>query len=148
MKKGFSLLMAIFLLTATVAFGQLRKIPAEVTEAFKVKFPDAKNVSWSDKVTSFEASFEDKAEKLQASFSSKGEWKKTEKQLVVADIPAAIKDGLKATKFAEWTIKSAIEINDTDGKHEYRLVVEKSALQKKNVYFSPDGALIRDAVTL
>lgn len=149
MKKQFILLISVFLLTASAAFSQLRKIPAEVTEAFKNKFPAAKNVSWSDKITAFEASFDQEDTKMHTSFSAKGDWKKTEKELANADIPAAIKEGFTATKYsADWTIKSATEITETDGKHEFKLVIEKSALQKKNIYLNADGGLLREAVTL
>ncbi len=40
-----------------VTHAQLRKVPADVTEAFKAKFPDAKNVEWKDKLTAFLASY-------------------------------------------------------------------------------------------
>ena len=148
MKKGVFLLSTVFLLTVSSAFSQLRKIPAEVTEAFKTKFPAAKNVSWSDKLTAFEASFNEGNAKLRASFSSKGEWKKTEKDWNSADMPAAIKEGYKSTKYSDWTIKSVTEITENDDKHEFRLAIEKSTLKKKSVYFNSDGSLLREAVTL
>ena len=148
MKKQFPALIAILLLTVTTAFSQLRKIPAEVTEAFKAKFPAAKNVSWNDKLTAFEASFDEEDAKLRASFSSKGEWKKTEKELTQADMPAAVKKGFKATKYFDWPVKSVTEIMETEGKHSFRLVVEKSALKKKNIYLDSDGGLLKEAVTL
>jgi hypothetical protein len=37
---------------------------------------------------------------------------------------------------------------EPEGKHAYKLVIEKSALQKKNIYLNADGGLIREAVTL
>ncbi|GAC1451177.1 MAG: hypothetical protein NVSMB7_13730 [Chitinophagaceae bacterium] len=39
-------------------FGQLRKVPAEVTEAFKAKYPDTKNAEWKDKLTGFQVNYE------------------------------------------------------------------------------------------
>jgi len=148
MKKQFVAFIAVLLLTASAGFSQLRKIPADVTEAFKTKFPAAKNVSWNDKITAFEASFNEEDATLRASFSSKGEWKKTEKEWTGTTMPAAIKEGYKASKFTDWTIKSVTEITENDDKHEFRLAIEKSTLKKKNIYFNSDGSLLREAVTL
>ncbi len=148
MKKQLIVFVAAVLLMASTGFSQLRKIPAEVTEAFKIKYPAAKNVSWNDKITSFEASFNEEHAKQRASFSSKGEWKKTEKDWTSATMPAAIREGYKATKYADWTIKSVTEITENDDKHEFRLAIVKSTLKKKNIYLNADGDLLREAVTL
>src|SRR5580704_662766 len=96
MKKFFSvsLLSVAMILLAGSSFAQIRKIPAEVTEALKSKYPEASNVTWKDKITVFAASFEMNGEKLEARFSSKGEWQSTEKEINENELPADVKDGL------------------------------------------------------
>lgn len=148
MKKQIFLFLAAILFTATGVFSQLRKIPAEVTEAFKAKFPYAKNVSWTDKVTAFQASFDQDESKMQASFNSKGDWKKTEKELVLADLPGVINKEMQNSKYEGWTVKSATQIVESDDKFEYRFQIEKSALKKKIIYMSKEGEVLRESITL
>lgn len=148
MKKYLFLVVTALFFTAT-SFSQLRKIPADVTEAFKNKYPQATNVSWSDKLSSFQASFTNENEKLEASFNSKGEWKKTEKDLDVTKLPSSVKEGFNGSKYnTDWSIKGAQETEENNGKFEYRLLIEKSALQKKYVYMNRDGQVLREALTL
>ena len=51
-------LFIILAITTTKSYAQLRKIPAEVTNAFQEKYPNAKSVEWRDKLSSFTASFQ------------------------------------------------------------------------------------------
>ena len=49
MKRISSLVMAMMMFAVfNVTHAQIRKIPAEVTEAFKEKYPNTKNVEWKD----------------------------------------------------------------------------------------------------
>ena len=59
------------------ANAQFRKIPAEVTDSYKVKYENASGVSWKDKHTSFQAEFKQGDQEMRATFSSTGEWIKT-----------------------------------------------------------------------
>ena len=149
MKKIVSLIMAVALFAAfNVAQAQLRKVPADVTEAFKTKFPDAKNVEWKDKLTAFLAIYEEGDVKYQSKFNSKGEWLQTEKEIDEDDLPAEVKDGLSKSKFTEWEIKSVAEIENNNNDIQYRLFVRKSGIEKKYLYFDKDGKLIKDSITI
>ncbi|MDB5201142.1 MAG: ribosome biosis protein [Ferruginibacter sp.] len=129
-------------------YGQIRKVPAAVTEAFATKYPAAKNVEWGDKVTVFEATFDVDGKKQQASFNSDGEWKFTERFIEAKDLPAAVQEGLNLSKYKDWEIKSYVEINEADGAPMYRLYGKKNYLQKKYLYFNTDGQLVKDSITL
>ena len=148
MKKQLLLLLSVVLFI-TPAFAQLRKIPAEVTDAFKTKYPAASAISWSDKLTSFGASFTFNKEKLTADFSPKGVWKKTEKDIETDTLPSEIKESFTSSKYStDWKIKAARSIENADLSIEYRLLIEKSALQKKYLYLTPDGQIVKEVVTL
>ncbi len=128
---------------------QIRKIPSEVTDAFKTKFPAAEKVEWKDKLTYFEASFSLGGVDMVADFSGKGEWRETDKKISFDDLPASVKDGLKKSKYADWTPGSVTEVNKKDKDTQYRIYVEKSSLvQKKFLYFNKEGKLEREAQTL
>ena len=146
MKKVLFLLLAVSL--AIVTNGQIRKIPASVTEAFKEKYPHAIKVEWKDKVTSFAAGFEDDGKQYEARFNSKGEWQETEEQISEEEIPETVKDGLEKSKYSEWEISKVRRIEMPGDVVQFKVQVEKSDIQKKNLLFSSDGKLLKDNITI
>ena|ERR1700733_5447694 len=140
-----SMMLACF---ATASFSQIRKIPAEVTDAFKDKYPNAKAVEWKDKLTVFLASFEDNDSKYEARFNSKGEWQSTQKEIQQDAIPSEVSDGLQKSKYTDWQIKSVYEIYLPDNVKKFRILIAKSDVQKKNLLFNSSGQLERDNLTL
>jgi len=131
------------------ANAQMRKIPAEVTEAFRGKYPTALNVEWRDRLTGFTAVFDQDNIHYEAKFTNKGFWQSTENKIADADIPASVKDGFNKSKYAEeWTIKTAYKIALREDKTQYRLDIEKNDIQKKHLFFDPTGRLLRDNITL
>ncbi|WEK37657.1 MAG: PepSY-like domain-containing protein [Candidatus Pseudobacter hemicellulosilyticus] len=150
MKKliSLSLLIAALFVAQNTLMAQLRKVPAAVTDAFKQKYPSASSVEWRDKVTYFVAGFSDNGTHYDARFTSKGEWKDTETEIGADGIPAAVKDGLSKSKYADWEAHTAYEIQLPGDKKEYRVHVVKSDLQKKNLLFNSSGKLLKDNITL
>ena len=152
MKKILSLF-ALCLVIAAGTNAQIRKIPAEATEALKAKFPNAQKVDWKDKLTYFEASFDDNGVATTADFSSKGEWQQTEKGFSYAEAPAAVKDGFKKSKYAdadEWKPGETVtKIMKSDNSILYRVYVDKKGgIQKKYLFFNTSGQLEKEALTL
>jgi len=145
MKK---ILLFLFLAAGMASQAQIRKIPAVVTESFKTKYPNAANVEWKDKLTAFVASFDQGSTKFEARFNSKGEWQQSEHATTEADLPAPIKDGLSKSKYAEWKATDFYTRDLPGNKTQYRISVEKSDLQKKNLLFSSEGQLLKDSMTL
>lgn len=143
-----SLAFALTLGGISTAYAQIRKIPAEVTEAFTAKYPNAKNVEWGDKVTGFEATFNLNDHKQQATFTSKGTWKKSEVTIATEEVPAAVKDGLLKSKYNDWEDKTYVFLTEDDGAELYRIFVKKNDFQKKYLYFNKDGQLVKDSITL
>ena len=149
MKKKILMLMLIAGLGTTALQAQIRKIPAEVTDALKAKYPDAEKVEWKDKVTFFEAVFLLKYIEMAVDFSSKGEWLGTAKKISYDALPAAVKDGFNKSKYNEWTPGSVTQIDKNDKSTRYRIYVEKSSLvQKKFLYFNANGQLEKEAQTI
>jgi hypothetical protein len=138
----------IILFSSLTGFGQIRKIPASVTETFKEKYPAASNVEWRDKVSVFMAAFEEDGTKYEARFNSKGEWLNTESRIDENSIPEAVTGGFEKSKYAEWTIEQAYKIQLPGDVVQYRLHVGKTDLQKKNLLFSEKGRLLKDRITL
>ncbi len=149
MKKICLLALVMFSLSAlNYTQAQIRKVPAEVTEAFKAKYPDTKNVAWKDKITSFQASYEMNGDKYESRFNSKGVWQQTEKDITEDALPANVKDGYSKSKFTDWELKTVTWVESKDNGIQYRLFVRKSGVEKKYLYFDKDGKLIKDSITI
>ena len=148
MKKIFLLALVLSAgLTYTVN-AQIRKLPAEVTNSFSEKYPDAKNVEWKDKLSNFSAGFEWKDEKYEAHFNKKGEWLSTDKEIDINDLPAKVKDGFDKSKYSDWETKNVYRIDMPDDRINYRVHVSKSTIQKKILLFNEKGKLLKDNLTL
>ena len=148
MKKIFLLALVLSAgLTYTVN-AQIRKLPAEVTNSFSEKYPDAKNVEWKDKLSNFSAGFEWKDGKYEAHFNKKGEWLSTDKEIDINDLPAKVKDGFDKSKYSDWETKNVYRIDMPDDKINYRVHVSKSTIQKKILLFNEKGKLLKDNLTL
>ena len=139
----------MFLLFAAVATqAQIRKIPAEVTEAFKTRYPHAEKVAWKDVITSFEAQFILNGYTMTAEFGSKGDWQSSEKKLKFEELPDAVKDGFDKSKYTGWELVSVTEIDKAEQDLQYRILVKKSGVQKKYLFFDTNGRLKRESLTI
>ena len=149
MKLLFFLLLNLcsFIFADQPAQAQIRKIPAEVTDALMDKYPNAERVSWKDKLTSFSASFEIDHEKYEARFSDKGEWRSTEKEIDEDELTEEVKDGFEKSKYGDWQIQNVYSIELPGEETQFRILVSKSDVQKKNLIFNSDGKLLKDHIT-
>jgi hypothetical protein len=150
MKHLFPAAALVFALSivAVTTQAQIRKIPATVTDSFKEKYPDATGVEWRDKVSVFSAVFSKDGINYEAKYNSKGEWLNTENELAVDNLPVVIKEGFEKSKYADWEMEKAYQIQLPDNNTNYRLHVAKTDIQKKNLLYSSTGRLLKDKVTL
>lgn len=146
----FALLSFVALLATTSAHAQFRSLPGVVTDSFKVRYPAAKDVSWSDKISAFQATFTLGTDHLIARYSKDGQWQGASKEIAKDALPPAVKDGLSKSKYAgaEWEIR-AVTVKYLPGNvTQYQVLVAKNDIQKKNLLFSADGRLLEDRNTL
>ena len=149
MKKLIPLLLIVFSFALTNnVLAQVRSVPATVTEAFKSKYPGASNVEWKDKLSGFTASFDNNGGHYEARFNNKAKWQYTEEKISDSALPAPVKDGYNKSKWAEWKIEGVTKIELPGDKVQYRVLVVKSDLQKKNLLFNSEGRLLKDNITL
>jgi Putative beta-lactamase-inhibitor-like, PepSY-like len=146
MRLNLTLLFSLFVTITLNA--QIRKIPADVTDAFKARYPHAERVEWKDNLGSFEAQFNLNNYEMSANFNSKGEWLHSERKMKYEELPASVKDGFAKSKYTEWEKVSAYEINKSMEPIKYRILVKKSGVQKKYLYFDTEGKLNRESLTL
>ncbi len=146
-KISFIILCSFFIFSSAQA--QVRKIPAEVTNAFTAQYPEAKDVSYDDNLRNFKVIFTSKGEKMIAYYNGKGEWKETEKTTDITKLPQAVQDGFQKSKYAtDWKISEAIIFYEPKNADRYRLKVEKGDVQRKYLHFDKNGRLLRDSITI
>jgi hypothetical protein len=141
-------LLLVLIGVTRVCLGQLRPVPAEVTNALAVKFPAAKNVEWRDKISEYHAIFSDEGSKCEAKFKVDGTWISSEKTIGTDSLPSAIKEGLRLSKYADWKIHSAFIIYLPDGITQYHIVVTKTDLGRKILFFNTQGQLLKENLSL
>jgi hypothetical protein len=128
-------------------FGQIRKIPSNVTDAFKYKYRNAESVEWKDKLSHYVVSFMLKGDQYEANFKNDGTWSGSQKTINKDDLPEDVEEGLDKSKYAEWDVDSYYELIYPDDHLEYRLVVRKSDLNKRDLTFTDKGRLLKDKLT-
>jgi hypothetical protein len=148
MKKLFIVLLIFPLLALQAADAQVRKVPAQVTNAFQKQYPTATDASWRDKITNFQVNFKMNNAGYLAKYGNKGEWKETEQPLDATELPAPVKDGFDKSEYAnkDWMAKEYTRIYQPGNVTKYRILVRKNALEKKYLYFDVNGKMI-DATT-
>lgn len=143
------IILLIFLSCVSVGlFAQIRKIPAEVTEAMNQRYPHAERVSWKDNLSSFQAEYILNGTEMKSYFSNKGEWVSSEKKISFELLPESVAEGFGKSKYVVWTKGSIAEIQRQGKPLQYRIYVRKNAVEKKYLYFDADGVLKREAFTL
>ena len=149
MKKSLSLVTFIFFLFSTsVSFAQIRKIPAEVTQGLKDKYPMATEIEWKDKIRGFTATFLLDEEKHVANFTNEGIWESTETDIEDSALPEVVRDSYSKSKYADWEIGGVQKIELPEEKVQYRVLAIKSEFRRKNLYYNPEGRLLKDKTTL
>jgi hypothetical protein len=146
MSQKWSFLFGLLLLVFS-ADAQFRKIPAEVTDAFKAKYEKASGVSWKDKLASFQANFKIGEKEMKAVFSPQGEWLKTETKYDYNSVPSDVKNGFKKSKYADLSVLNVTRLEEKDNT-EYKIVVKKNEYNKKYLVFNKSGQLLSDSGSL
>jgi opacity protein-like surface antigen len=141
------LLLASLLLASLGSQAQIRKVPSEVTDSFKTRYPQAEKVEWRDKLTGFAAGFESSGKKAEARFNNKGVWQQTSTEIGQQSLPAPVKDGFDKSKWADWEITATFLLTYPQKEEQYLLAVRKNDLQKRNLVFSQSGRLLRDNIS-
>jgi hypothetical protein len=149
-KLLYCLLIGGFVMMTATADAQFRSIPSVVTDSFKAQYPKAASVSWSDKVSAFQATFTLDNEKYIARYSSKGEWQNSTKKITKDALPGEVKDGLAKSKYAdpEWEIGTVTTKYLPGGIVQYVINVYKNSISKRNLLFNSSGRLLKDDSTL
>jgi hypothetical protein len=138
MKKIFILQ----LLFATMSMQAQTKAPVAVRDAFSKQFSDAKNVKWGrENAKEYEANFKLNGVNMSANYDLQGNWKETETEIAINDLPEAVVKSINA-KYPGATISGADKIEKADGKIIYEADIKVNG-NKKEIELFADGKFVK-----
>ena len=146
MKKN----LILSLLVLVFGFGlkaQVVKVPDAAKKHFASKYPKADKVEWSNNVAYETVTFVSGGKSYKAFYDLDGKWTHAESEITDADLPAAVKDGLAKSKYANWPVKDVAWLEVSKGV-QYRVHVKKDITNDRYLVFDKAGKLVNDNVTL
>ncbi len=118
--------------------------PEAVVKAFEAKFPDVTYVAWEYKQDYYVAEFVDNGVEVDVWFSPDTEWKMTETDVRGLDnLPLDVKEAFVNSGYATWAVDDIDKYERPDATF-YLIEVEKRGEKDRNLYYAPDGTLIRN----
>jgi hypothetical protein len=148
MKRRLIALAVCLTFISGIAFSQIREIPKVVEETFANQYKGASDIDFKDHLVRVDVQFELDGEQMIASYTNKGLWKETQKQWSFVKLPEEVKNGFEKSKYADREIEDVIVLYLPGGIEQYRLKAKKNGVEKKYLYFNPNGRLLRESVTL
>lgn len=142
-------LLSSLLVAAFTSNAQLFKVPDLVKQVFDKQYPDAKEVDWNGGVDNHTVLFRLGEKKYKASYTPSGSWNYTETKVVIGSLPKSIQLSFGASNYKTWTVKECIEIVKPRAEaNEYKIIVQKSAINKKVLLFDAKGRLYEELRSL
>ena len=118
MKKiVFPLLAALI---STCIYSQDEELPSKVDNAFKLKYPDAKNVYWYTVEDGYGLEFEISTDTYTATYSENGSWIETAKVISDSDVPFEVVNAVRK-KYPHVDISYAEKVETAKEEKYYRL---------------------------
>ncbi len=118
--------------------------PEAVVKAFAEKYPNATYVVWEYKHGFYVAEFLDVLTEVDAWFSPDTEWKMTETDVRGVDnLPAEVKQAFLGSAYSTWIVED-IDKYERPVDTFYLIEVGKHGAKDRNLYYAPDGTLIKD----
>ncbi len=138
MKNAF-LLLLIF--AHICAQGQINP-PIAVSNAFSKKFPDGRHVKWEkENAKLYEAVFELKGRKMSANFDMQGNWKETESEIDIIDLPGVVARSI-AEKYRGAVISAANKIERPGSRIIYEADITMKG-EKMEIELFADGKWVK-----
>jgi hypothetical protein len=141
-------ILSTLVLVSVASFSQLRKIPPAVKESFSEQYPEAEEVNWKGDFLHVSVKFMMDNKHMSSKYSNKGTWKYTEEETTFEEMPASVKDGFRKSKYADRMVQEVDVVHYPDDVIHYRIKAGRNAVEKKFLYFSPEGQLVKEGITI
>jgi Putative beta-lactamase-inhibitor-like, PepSY-like len=127
----------------------LDKVPRQVMQALKAKFPKAEINKWSKETENgsvvYDMEFEQNDRKFEADIKEDGAIDNWEKQIPARDLPDAVKKALNS-KYPKATLKEVMATtlvrNGADVPEGYEVLFETAGNKEVEVTLTPDGKFL------
>lgn len=131
------LLTVLVAMYASLSVSHAQAIPAVAKSSFTKLHPQATGVKWEKEEGGYEASFKENGKDMSVVMDAKGTLKETETDIVVAELPAAIR-AYVAKQMPGKKIKEAAIIVDAAGTKMY-----EAEVGGKDLMFDVNGKLMK-----
>jgi hypothetical protein len=140
--------LAVVLVRADEEKVPLDKLPKEVKDVVKKKFPEAELVGAAQEKdeagkTVYELTLKNKKLNIDVTVTPEGKIMLVEKEIEAKDLPKAVASALEA-KFPKATIKRAEELSKDDKVTAYEFVIVTTDKKTLEVEFAPDGKFVKE----
>ncbi|TAM99576.1 MAG: hypothetical protein EPN39_06190 [Chitinophagaceae bacterium] len=130
------------------AHAQVKDAPSLVKDAFTQQYPGADSAQYENRLVFVLVHFYQKDSVSTAKYTSKGIWQWTETAMPFSALPQQIQDGFNKSKYLGWQVDHTYIVNLPGNITRYKLQIEKSAIQKRNLFFNTRGRMISDNITM
>lgn len=127
-------------------------ISEAVLNSFNARFPEAHNVTWQSRggylVADFYLSEEGSPEECMAWFTPVGEWQMTQREMLYASLPAAVRASFESGEYATWVVDDVVKIERISSV-EYLISADGFYLGEESdayLYYTEGGVLIRSII--
>jgi hypothetical protein len=129
--------------------GQLIKVPDLVKQVFDRQYTEAKEVDWKGGLDNHTVQFRLGEKKYKASYTKDGSWNYTETSVVLDSLPKSVQLSFGASNYKTWPVKDCIEVIKPRAEaNEYKIIVQKSAINKRVLVFDAKGRLYEELRSL
>ncbi|HVX24851.1 MAG TPA: PepSY-like domain-containing protein [Parafilimonas sp.] len=113
-----------------------QNVPATVKAAFQKSFPGITVKKWDKEDDGYEANFAKDGKTMSATFDANGNWKETETDIKVTELPAAVSNYVKAN-YKGASIKEAAITETVKGK------MYEAEVKGKDLLFDMQGNFVK-----
>lgn len=120
-------------------------VPQAVVNSFEAKFPNAGRTEWEKKRGYYVVELWYQQVETQAWFEKNGTWRMTETDLghAVANLPEAVQKAFANSQYATWRVED-LDKYERPADTFYLIEVETNGQRDRDLYFAPDGTLLKD----
>lgn len=144
----FFLLAMVGVFMTQKAHCQIKDVPTPVKDAFTQQYPKADSANYENRLVFVLVHFYQSDSTSTAKYTSKGIWQWTETAVPFSSLPEPVQDGFNKSKYLGWVVDHSFLVNLPGGVTRYKIQVEKSAIQKRNLFFNIRGRMISDNITM
>jgi hypothetical protein len=136
-----------FVLSSQCLLAQVVNVPNKSEKLLAEKYPEAKNVNWSNNVKNYTAKFTINDEKYKAYYNIDGSWDFTEMEMDYSKFPEEVVTSFKNSRFSDWKMLSTAYVENNKDEKMYRVEIKKG-LEKKYIFFDSNGKEMKTNATL